>query len=103
MKGTEPARVDDWFVAGCPQPDGTVKVSMKINDTRAPAAVQRYTHQWVRDAIAGEHTDNRYTRNLVSPDPCPTPPVTLTPVPTRTPGTMPTVPPPSFTLPPCAT
>src|SRR5437867_4060855 len=103
MKGTEPARVDDWFVAGCPQPDGTVKVSMKINDTRAPAAFQRYTDQWVRDAIAGKHTYNRYTWNLVSPDPCPTPSVTLTPVPTRTPGTTPTVPPPSFTLPPCPT
>src|SRR5256885_2909255 len=43
IKGTEPARADDWFVAGCPQPDGTAKVAMSIKDTRAPAAFQRYT------------------------------------------------------------
>src|SRR6267143_1361760 len=103
IKGTEPARADDWVVAGCVQPDGTAKVSMKINDTRAPATFQRYTDQWIRDAIAGKHTYNRYTWNLVSPDPCPTPSVTLTPVPTRTPGATPTTPFPSYTLPPFPT
>src|SRR5881397_1012208 len=33
IKGTEPVKADDWFVAGCPQPDGTAKVSMSIKDT----------------------------------------------------------------------
>src|SRR5712692_9794144 len=103
IKGTEPARADDWFVAGCVQPDGSAKVSMKINDTRAPAPFQRYTDQWVRDAIAGKHTYGRYTWNLVSPDPCPSPTPVLTPVPTRTPGTTPTFPIPSSTLPPFPT
>ncbi|MGH2471602.1 MAG: transglycosylase domain-containing protein [Candidatus Limnocylindria bacterium] len=89
IKGTEPAKIDDWFVAGCVQPDGSAKVAMKINDTRAPATFQRYTDQWVRDAIAGKHTYNRYTWNLVSPDPCPSPSPVLTPVPTRTPAPTP--------------
>jgi membrane peptidoglycan carboxypeptidase len=88
VKGTEPAKTDDWFVVGCVQPDGSTKVSMRINDTRAPASFQRYTDQWVRDAIAGRHTYSRYTWNLVSPDPCPT--ATPTPVPTRTPVPTPT-------------
>ena len=99
IKGTEPAKTDDWLVAGCPQPDGSAKVAMKINDTHAPAPFQRYTDQWIRDAIAGKHAYNRYTWNLVSPDPCATPSPSLTPVPTRTPvstrtpGGTPTLPP----------
>jgi len=103
VKGTEPARVDDWFVTGCPQPDGSIKVSMRINDTRAPAPFQRYTDQWIRDAMAGKHTYGRYTWNLVGPDPCPSPSPSLTPVPTRTPGATPTFPVPTFTLPPFPT
>src|SRR5204863_7916316 len=55
IKGTEPSRADDWFVAGCTQTDGTAKVAMSIKDTRAPAAFQRYTDQWIRDAMAGKH------------------------------------------------
>src|SRR2546423_1975566 len=92
IKGTEPARVDDWFVAGCVGPDGSVKVSMKINDTRAPIPFQRYTEQWIRDAIAGKHAYGRYTWNLVGPAGCPTPSPSLTPVPTRTPVPTPTFP-----------
>jgi membrane peptidoglycan carboxypeptidase len=103
VKGTEPAKADDWFVVGCAQTDGSAKVSMKINDTRAPAAFQRYTDQWVRDAIAGKHAYGRYTWNLVAPDPCPSPSPSLTPVPTRTPGATPTFPVPTFTLPPFPT
>ncbi len=106
IKGTEPARADDWFVAGCPQPDGTAKVAMSIKDTRAPAAFQRYTDQWVRDAMAGKHTYGRYTWSLVGPEPCPTPASptpTLTPVPTRTPGPTPTIAFPTGTLPPFPT
>ena len=107
IKGTEPVKADDWFVAGCPQPDGTAKVAMSIKDTRAPAAFQRYTDQWVRDAMAGKHTYGRYTWNLVGPDPCPTPSgsptPTRTPVPTRTPGATPTIPFPTGTLPPFPT
>jgi hypothetical protein len=103
VRGTQPARTDDWFSAGCPQPDGSVKLSMKVQDARAPAAWQRYTDQWVRDAIAGRHTYGRYTWNLVSSDPCPTLAPVLTPVPTRTPGTSPTVTFPPVTLPPFPT
>jgi membrane peptidoglycan carboxypeptidase len=90
LKGTEPAKTDDWFVPGCAQPDGSVKVSMRINDMRAPASFQRYTDQWIRDAIAGKHTYGRFTWNLMGPEPCPTP--ALTPVPTRTPVPTPTSP-----------
>ena len=92
IKGTEPVKPDDWFVAGCAGPDGTAKIAMRINDVRAPTTFQRYTDQWVRDAIAGRHTYGRYSWNLVPPDPCPTP--SPTPVPTRTP---------SFTFPPGVT
>jgi hypothetical protein len=108
IKGTEPSRADDWFVAGCPQPDGTAKVAMSIKDTRAPAAFQRYTDQWIRDAMAGKHSyGGRYAWNLVGPDPCPTPSgsptPTRTPVPTRTPGPTPTIAFPTGTLPPFPT
>ncbi|HEV8536569.1 MAG TPA: transglycosylase domain-containing protein [Candidatus Limnocylindria bacterium] len=89
IKGTEPARADDWFVAGCVAPDGTTKVAMKIQDPRAPAMWQRYTDQWVRDAIVGRHTYNRYTWSLVSPDPCPTPTPTPVPTPRPTPTATP--------------
>ena len=85
IKGTEPAKIDDWFVAGCAQPDGSTKVAMKINDSRAPATFQRYTEQWIRDAIAGRHSYGRYSWNLAGPDPCPSPSPSLTPVPTQTP------------------
>ncbi|HEY8785169.1 MAG TPA: hypothetical protein VIN63_01695, partial [Candidatus Limnocylindria bacterium] len=106
IRGTEPARADDWFVAGCPAPDGTAKVSMSIKDTRG-AAFQKYTDQWVRDAMTGKYAYGRYTWNLVGPDPCPTPSAsptpTLTPVPTRTPGPTPTTTFPIGTLPPFPT
>jgi hypothetical protein len=94
VKGTEPAKTDDWFVAGCQAADGTTKVAMKIQDPRAPATWQRYTDQWVRDAIVGRHTYGRYTWNLVGPDPCPvfTPRPTPAPTPTFRIG-----PPPRFT------
>jgi membrane peptidoglycan carboxypeptidase len=108
IKGTEPVKADDWFVAGCPQPDGTAKIAMSIKDTRAPAAFQRYTDQWIRDAMAGKHSyGGRYAWNLMGPDPCPTPSgsptPTRTPVPTRTPGATPTIPFPTGTLPPFPT
>ena len=91
VKGTQPVKVDDWYVQGCPAADGTRKVAMKIQDPRAPAAWQRYTDQWIRDAIAGARTYGRYTWNLVSPDPCPTPSPTPSPTPTQRGG--PTLPP----------
>src|SRR2546430_2674867 len=108
IKGTEPAKADDWVVAGCPQPDGTAKIAMSIKDTRAPAAFQRYTDQWIRDAMAGKHAyGGRYAWNLVGPDPCPTPSPsptpTRTPVPTRTPGPTSTIGFPTGTLPPFPT
>ena len=76
---------------------------MSIKDTRAPAAFQRYTDQWVRDAMTGKHTYGRYTWNLVGPEPCPTLAPVLTPVPTRTPGPTPTTTFPIGTLPPFPT
>jgi hypothetical protein len=78
---------------------------MSIKDTRAPAAFQRYTDQWVRDAMAGKHGYGRYTWSLVGPDPCPTPSPTPTrsPVPTRTPNPTPTISFPIGTLPPFPT
>ena len=78
---------------------------MKINDTRAPASYQRYTDQWIRDAMVGKHAYGRYTWSLVGPDPCPTPSPSLTPVPTRTPAPtpVPTRTPPGFTIPPTPT
>src|SRR5436309_2607649 len=99
IKGTEPSKADDWFVAGCRQREWAVNIAMVLSNTHAPAPFQRYTDQWIRDAIAGKHAYNRYTWNLVGPDPCATPSPSLTPVPTRTPvstrtpGGTPTLPP----------
>jgi 1A family penicillin-binding protein len=96
VRGTQPAKVDDWYVQGCPGPDGSAKIGMRINDPRALPAWQRYTDQWIRDANAGRYSYGRYTWNLVSNDPCPTPSptpsptATATPVPTRTPVPTPT-------------
>jgi membrane peptidoglycan carboxypeptidase len=90
IKGTEPARQDDWFVPGCPAPDGTTKVAMKIQDLSAPVTFQKYTDQWIRGAMAGQYSYGRYTWSLVGPDPCPTP--APTPMPTQTPVPTPTHP-----------
>ena len=84
IKGTVPAKIDDWFVAGCAAADGTRKVAMRVQDPRAPQEWQRYTDQWARDAIAGKHGYGRYSWNLVSPDPCPS--YTPAPSPTPTPS-----------------
>ncbi|TMG55258.1 MAG: penicillin-binding protein [Chloroflexi bacterium] len=84
IKGTEPAKQDDWYVPGCPATDGTTKIAMKIQDPRAPDTFQRYTDQWIRGAIAGQFAYGRYSWNLVSPDPCPTPAPLPTPRPTPT-------------------
>ena len=90
VRGTQPAKVDDWYALGCPGPDGSAKVGMRINDPRAAPEWQRYTDQWIRDANAGRHSYGRYTWNLIGPDPCPT--STPTPTPTRTPSPTPTQP-----------
>jgi membrane peptidoglycan carboxypeptidase len=93
LRGTVPAKRDDWFVQGCVAPDGAPKVAMKIQDPRAPPEWQRYTDQWIKDAMAGRHTYGRYSWNLVTPDPCPTP--SPTPSPTPTPTLSPRLPSPS--------
>ncbi|HZP96023.1 MAG TPA: transglycosylase domain-containing protein [Candidatus Limnocylindria bacterium] len=72
IKGTQPARADDWFVLGCPQPDGTRKVALQLKEN-APPTWQRYTDKWVADANAGLHTYGRYSWNVIGSQPCPSP------------------------------
>ncbi len=72
IRGTQPARQDDWFVPGCPQPDGTRKVAIQLKES-APAEWQRYTDKWVTDANAGVHTYGRYSWNVMGSQPCPSP------------------------------
>ena len=100
VKGTEPRKVDDWYTAGCPAPDGTQKVAMQIKEV-GPASWKRYTDQWVREAMAGGHSYGRYTWNLRLGDACPSPSAspTLSPTPPRGSGT----PQPTFTFPPIFT
>ena len=89
VKGKVPAKQDDWFVQGCPAPDGTRKVALQLKEN-APASWTRYTDQWVTDANAGKHTYGRYSWNVLGSQPCPSPSPSLTPVPTRTPSGPPT-------------
>ena len=84
IKGTQPARQDDWFVQGCPQGDGTRKVALQLKES-APAEWQRYTDKWVADANAGAHTYGRYSWNVLGSQACPSP----SPSPTATPSPSP--------------
>jgi membrane peptidoglycan carboxypeptidase len=112
IKGTQPARQDDWFVQGCAQSDGTRKVALQLKES-APAEWQRYTDKWVADANAGLHTYGRYSWNVLGSQPCPSPSPTPSPSPSpsptspRPPGTTPPFPtailPPGVTLPPTST
>ena len=98
VKGTEPRRTDDWYTESCPLPDGTRNVGMRIREGGQPAW-QRYTDEWVTQAIAGKHTYGRYTWNLVPAAGCPSP--SPSPLPSLLPGQTPFVTlPPGMTLPP---
>ncbi len=81
LKGTEPRTADNWYVAGCPKPDGTATVGMKIREI-GPSTWAPYTQQWIKDAQQGLRSYGRYTWNLVGEQPCPTPSPTPTPTPT---------------------
>jgi membrane peptidoglycan carboxypeptidase len=86
VKGTQPARQDDWWVQGCPQADGSRKVALQLKEG-APAEWQRYTDAWVADANAGRHTYGRYSWNVLGSQPCPTP--SPSPSPTPSPSGLP--------------
>ncbi|MDE3112456.1 MAG: transglycosylase domain-containing protein [Chloroflexota bacterium] len=88
LKGTEPRAVDDWYVAGCPKPDGTTSVGMRIREV-GPALWQSYTQRWIAEAKKGAHSYGRYAWNLVGEGPCPTPSPTPTPSATARPSGSP--------------
>ncbi len=94
VRGTAPAKKDDWYVEGCPSSDGGRRVVMRVSEA-GPAAWKPFTDQWVKEAMAGAHTYKRYSWNLASPDPCPSP--SPSPSATASPSTTPspTAPPPS--------
>lgn len=83
VRGTEPRRQDDWYVEGCPDTDGTRKVGMLIKEV-GPASWKRYNDLWIEQAQKGAHSYGRYSWNLVTDKPCPTP--SPTPTPSATPS-----------------
>lgn len=73
VRGTVPTQVDNWWVAGCPGPDGTARIALKPQE-RAPGNVwQKYTDQWIKGANAGSYGYGRYSWNLIGSEPCPSP------------------------------
>jgi membrane peptidoglycan carboxypeptidase len=89
LKGTEPHSVDNWYVAGCPKPDGSTSVGMHIREV-GPPVWQPYTQRWIAEAAKGGHTYGRYHWDIVTSEACPTPSVTPTPSPSTTPRPSPT-------------
>ncbi len=85
IKGTVPARQDDWFQIGC-----TGKVVMVVREP-GPASWHADTAAWVTQAMAGRHGYNRYNwPSLLSTGmPCATPSPTPTPSPSGIPGFTP--------------
>lgn len=109
VRGTVPTQADNWWVEGCPGPDGARRVALKPQE-RAPGNVwQKYTDQWIKAANAGVHNYGRYSWNLTGSEPCPTfspspspspsPSTGFSPGPTVRPSGTPFVVP-SLTLPP---
>ncbi|MDE3103055.1 MAG: transglycosylase domain-containing protein [Chloroflexota bacterium] len=80
VKGTEPRTVDDWYVPGCPKPDGTTTVGMRIQEV-GPALWKPYTDRWIAEAQKGLHSYGRFAWNLVGEGACPSPSPTPTPTP----------------------
>ena len=109
VRGTVPTQADNWWVEGCPGPDGTRRVALRPQE-RAPGNVwQKYTDFWIKNANAGVYNYGRYSWNLIGSDPCPSPSPSLSPSPSPSPAFTPgtTVKPsgtpfvvPSLTLPP---
>ena len=92
VRGTVPTQVDNWWVAGCPGPDGTARVALKPQE-RAPGNVwQKYTDQWIKAANAGSYSYGRYSWNLIGSEPCPSP--SPSPSPSSSPSPSPS---PAFT------
>ncbi|MEK6620231.1 MAG: penicillin-binding transpeptidase domain-containing protein, partial [Chloroflexota bacterium] len=85
LRGTEPRRADDWYVQGCPGPDGSTRVAMRIREV-GPASWRPYTERWIADARKGAQSYGRYTWNLATEDPCPTPSPTPSPSPSPSPS-----------------
>ncbi len=83
VKGTEPRTTDSWYVQGCPKPDGTATVGMRIREV-GQATWAGYTQRWIADAKKGGHSYGRYTWSLVSEEPCPSPSPTPSPSPSPT-------------------
>jgi membrane peptidoglycan carboxypeptidase len=86
IRGTQPARQDDWFVAGCQSADGSRKVALSLKESQ-PEGWTRYTDAWVAQANAGQHTYGRYSWNVLGSKPCPSP----SPSPSRTASPSPSV------------
>ena len=80
VRGTEPRKPDDWFTQGCPSPDGSQRVAMQIKEG-GPSAWRRYTDLWIAQAQNGMHTYGRYSWNLRTADPCPSPSASPSPRP----------------------
>ena len=111
VKGTEPRKQDDWYTRGCAAPDGSARVGIKLNEG-GPAVWKRYRDRWASEANAGRHSYGRYTWNVVTDEPCPSPSATPSPTPspsgppspspTRSlpPGQRTPLPTPTLTLPP---
>ena len=103
MKGTQPARADDWFVLACSAADGSRSVALQLKES-APPTWQRYTDAWVAQANAGRHTYGRYSWNVMGSQPCPSPSPTPPPLstfsfpPGVTPVRTPFIPTPTPTL-----
>ena len=80
VKGTEPRTTDSWYVQGCPKPDGTAAVGMRIREV-GPAVWAGYTQRWIDEAKKGAHSYGRFTWNLVTEDVCPSPSASPSPSP----------------------
>jgi hypothetical protein len=80
LRGTEPRTTDTWYTQGCPKPDGTATVGMRIREV-GPATWASYTQKWTDQAKAGLHSYGRYTWSLVTEDACPSPSATPSPTP----------------------
>ncbi|MBI2772972.1 MAG: transglycosylase domain-containing protein [Chloroflexi bacterium] len=71
IKGTEPRSSDNWYTTGCPKPDGSTSIGMRIREV-GPAVWAAYTQQWISDANKGLRSYGRYTWNVVA-ETCPSP------------------------------
>ena len=114
VKGTEPRKQDDWYGRGCAAPDGSARTGLRL-DEGGPAVWKPYRDRWAAEANRGGHSYGRYTWNIVTEQPCPSPSVSPSPsatpsptapprsgspTPTLPPGQRTPVPTPTLTLPP---